>query len=220
MGGQFFTSDTHFTHAMVGRLRGFDTAPDHDEAIVANWNAAVGRDDTVWHLGDVGLGKPAEILPWVARLNGTIHLITGNHDAPWPAHRDAHRTQRLWLQYFASIQQYARRKIDGTEVLLSHFPYYGDHSDEDRHTQYRLRDEGKWLLHGHTHGAERAQVDALPFTPFRGEPQWRGKMVHVGLDAWNLRPVAAETISKIITDLDATQNAVADCPTPRVQLDP
>lgn len=206
MGGQFFTSDTHFTHAMVAGLRGFDTADEHDQAIVANWNATISRDDTVWHLGDVGLGKPAEILPWVARLNGKIHLITGNHDAPWPAHRDACKSQRLWLQHFDTIQAFARRKIDGTEVLLSHFPYSGDHSGEDRHVQYRLRDEGRWLLHGHTHGTERAQFDGLPFTPHGGEPQRRGKTVHVGLDAWNLHPVAAEQITAAITEAEALMN--------------
>lgn len=48
--------------------------------------------------------------------------------------------------------------------------------------QYRLRDEGRWLLHGHTHQPERI----------------RGREIHVGLDAWDLAPVNEGTIAKLI----------------------
>ena len=148
-GGIWFTSDTHFRHAMVAQIRGFSSAEEHDEAVIGRWNEAVKAADTVWHLGDVGMRSG--FLPLVGRLNGTIHLIAGNHDAAWPGHRDAYKHQREWLEHFASVQAFARRKIGGHQVLLSHFPYEGDHTAEDRCGQYRLRDEGLWLLHGHTH---------------------------------------------------------------------
>lgn len=206
-GGIFYTSDTHFCHKMVAGLRGFGSAGEHDEAVIANWNATVAPGDTVWHLGDVGLGKAAVILPCVDRLNGTIHLITGNHDAPWPAHRDSFRHQRLWLGWFATVQAFARRKIGTTHVLLSHFPYDGDHTAGDRASQYRLRDEGMWLLHGHTHGKERlGQPSYIHAATGPDEPPLvtvRGRAVHVGLDAWDLRPVAGEVIGKLIAAEDA-----------------
>lgn len=183
-GGTWFTSDTHFRHAMVAELRGFATAGEHDEAIIANWNDWVDPGDTVWHLGDVGMSRG--FLPLVDRLHGTIHLITGNHDAVWPGHRDSHKRQREWLGHFASVQAFARRKIAGRHVLLSHFPYEGDHTAEDRHEQYRLRDEGLWLLHGHTHWQHI---------------QWHdGRQVHVGLDAWDLRPLALSDLERVITE--------------------
>lgn len=201
-GGTWYTSDTHFRHALVSGLRGFPGKDEHDAAITRNWNAVVRPEDTVWHLGDVGLGRTPEILACAGRLNGTIHLVTGNHDDPWPGHRDAHRRQAIWLGAFASVQAFARRKIGGRHVLMSHFPYAGDSQDEDRFGQFRLRDEGAWLLHGHTHGTERARVGDLPFVPFGGEPQWRGKMIHVGLDAWDLRPVPEHVIAKLISGED------------------
>jgi calcineurin-like phosphoesterase family protein len=208
----WYTADTHFTHRMVAELRGFASSAGHDEVIVANWNAVVGRDDTVWHLGDVGLGKPALILPWAARLNGAIHLITGNHDAVWPGHRDSHKHQREWLEHFASVQSFARRKIGGRYVLLSHFPYDGDHTAEDRHRQFRLRDEGTWLLHGHTHGRERLGQVTLPPVTFGGEGAWRGRQLHVGLDAWDLRPVPQCEVERLIAERTALETAAPDMP--------
>jgi calcineurin-like phosphoesterase family protein len=201
----WFTSDTHFTHKMVAGLRGFATSAEHDEAIVVKWNQVVRPEDTVWLLGDVGLGKAALILPWADRLNGTIHLVTGNHDACWPAHRDAFKHQRQWLDHFASVQQYARLKLNGRYVLLSHFPYQGDSGEHagDRHSQYRLRDEGMWLLHGHTHGTERLTLSSLPVVTFGGEPEWCSQQVHVGLDAWDLAPVSANTVAELIAKSEA-----------------
>jgi len=185
MSGTWFTSDTHFDHQLVGGLRGFDSPGEHDAAVVANWNAVVRPDDTVWHLGDVGMGRLSRFAEWIGMLHGEIHLITGNHDACAPIHRGAHKHQRQWLSTgFASIQAYARLRINGKSVLLSHFPYRGsgDHTAEERYTQYRFVDDGNWLLHGHTHSTERQQ----------------GRQVHVGLDAWGLKPVSVDTIAELI----------------------
>ena len=63
---------------------------------------------------------------------------------------------------------------------MSHFPYDGDHVEGgDRATQWRLHDEGVILLHGHTHSADRVSLSRAGTT-----------QIHVGLDAWGLRPVA------------------------------
>jgi calcineurin-like phosphoesterase family protein len=205
----WFTSDTHFCHAMVANLRGFETAGGHDEALIQRWNEAVRPGDVVWHLGDVGMSRG--FLPLVDRLNGTKHLITGNHDAVWPGHRDSHKHQREWLQYFASVQAFARRRIAGQQVLMSHFPYRGDHTETERHEQYRLRDEGLWLIHGHTHSTERTTLPTwlhIAVGPGDiGEALPRGRQVHVGVDAWDLRPVPLDAVEKIIAR--ATEPALA-----------
>ncbi|HUK71381.1 MAG TPA: metallophosphoesterase family protein [Streptosporangiaceae bacterium] len=199
MGGIWFTSDTHFRHKMVAGLRGFETPEAHDYEIVRRWNAAVRPEDAVWHLGDVGMGKTDDAF-WacVDALNGTKHLITGNHDAAWPGHRDSHKRQREWLDHFASVQALARRRIGEHHVLLSHFPYQGDHTEVDRCGQYRLRDLGMWLLHGHTHSKERRG----PFHPgiamLGAEPQPVMRQLHVGLDAWDLTPVPLHVVEREI----------------------
>jgi calcineurin-like phosphoesterase family protein len=52
-----------------------------NEALVANWNNLVGKDDVVYHLGDFGFGPPAKLLEARKQLNGKIILIKGNHDS-------------------------------------------------------------------------------------------------------------------------------------------
>src|SRR4051794_33181392 len=81
----FFTSDTHFGHAGARGLfrRPFESMAAMDAAMLERWNATVGPDDEVWHLGDFAVGLPettmAELL---GALHGRKHLITGNNDSP------------------------------------------------------------------------------------------------------------------------------------------
>jgi calcineurin-like phosphoesterase family protein len=131
------------------------------------------------------MGRLARFEDRLDQLHGEIHLIAGNHDACSPIHRQAHKHQAEWLRRrFASIQAYARRRIRGANVLLSHYPYRGagDHTAEERYSQYRLVDEGLWLLHGHIHSAQKR----------------RRRQIHVGLDAWDLSPVSIDTIAELI----------------------
>jgi calcineurin-like phosphoesterase family protein len=186
MSDVWFTSDTHFSHRLVARLRGYDDVEAYNDLLVRNWNEVVGKDDVVWHLGDVGLGRDSVVLDQVRRLNGRVQLVTGNHDPCWPAHRRARVAQRAWMQVFESVQAFAKIKLGQREVLMSHFPYQGDHTAEDRYSQFRLRDEGLWLLHGHVHSPEKSN----------GYPH----QLHVGLDAWDLHPVDLGTVTRWIRD--------------------
>lgn len=168
---------------MVGK-RGFTDPDEHDWTIIKRHNEIVTPDDIVWMHGDVGLGSDDQVLTLASALNGEKHLITGNHDRCWPGHRDAHKHQRQWLEVFASVQAFARRRIGDHEVLLSHLPYDGDHTPEDRHTQFRLRDEGLWLLCGHVHGLWKVHPG--------------GRQINVGLDVWELAPVAEDVLAKMM----------------------
>jgi calcineurin-like phosphoesterase family protein len=81
----FFTSDTHFGDPRVLRIdkRPFKTIPEHDAALMANWNAVVSPEDEVWHLGDFALHvRPERVDELLGLLNGRKHLITGNNDGP------------------------------------------------------------------------------------------------------------------------------------------
>ena len=72
----FFTSDTHFNAERTLELskRPFKSVEDMNNALVDNWNAIVGKDDHVYHLGDFGDYEFAQ------KLNGHIHLIFGNYE--------------------------------------------------------------------------------------------------------------------------------------------
>lgn len=173
----------HFGHEHVAGLRGFSSAAEHDEEIARRWNEAVRPEDTVWVPGDVALGKRTETLKIFSRLNGVKHLIWGNHDNCHPHHRNAWKYHKMYLEYFETIQAFAEHRIAGQRVMISHFPYSGDHTGSERELQYRLRDEGRFLLHGHLHRPERITSP---------------REIHVGLDAWDLKPVTQHVISTII----------------------
>lgn len=77
-------SDSHFGHLNIIKYcnRPFDDVETMNETIIKNWNNTVSKDDLVFHLGDVILGRNAkenmkEIIP---KLNGKKILIRGNHD--------------------------------------------------------------------------------------------------------------------------------------------
>ena len=182
-----FSSDWHFLHRKVSEIRGFASVKEHDEYLVKSINSVMKDDDILMCCGDVAMGKDGDDgLEYVSRIRGRKQLITGNHDPVFPGHRDARKHQRAWLEVFESVQAYARVRLAGKDVLLSHFPYHGDHTEHERYLQYRLRDEGNWLIHGHTHSA--VQYDSVV----------RPRMVHVGVDAWDMKPVSDQQVIKII----------------------
>lgn len=183
MSRNFYWSDLHLGHDKVAQLRGFDSTAAHDAHIFDRWEAAVTKRDTVWVLGDLAMASPRLALALIETLPGTKHLILGNHDAAHPMHRNAHRQQKRYLQAFDSVQTMARHKLAGKDFLLSHHPYRGDSgAHEDRHTQYRLRDEGMPLIHGHVH------------------EEWlvNGYQVNVGVDRWMDGPATTEEILEVL----------------------
>jgi len=151
---RYYTSDLHIGHDFVAGTRGFKDADEMDSFMVDSWNAVVRDRDHVWVLGDVTAGgfndRHIEVLD---ALNGTKHLVSGNHDKCHPMHRNAHVQAKKYMRCFDTVQSVAEHRIDGRRVLLSHFPYTGDHYEADRYEQWRLRDEGGFLLCGHVHSA-------------------------------------------------------------------
>lgn len=193
MSDVFYTSDLHFGHVYMAKLRGFSSVEAHDNHIVESWNRAVTKRDHVWILGDLALGGPKDWWEPVIRLNGTKHLVFGNHDEGWAGNRGAYSKRFHYTcagGTFASVQDFAVRKIGGVHVMLSHFPYEGDHSERDRYLGFRLRDCEAPILHGHTHSAGVVSLTAK-----------RTLQVHVGWDAWH-RPVSTNEIHHILVSED------------------
>jgi calcineurin-like phosphoesterase family protein len=191
MTNTFYTSDPHFGHKRVSELRGFDNIEEHDSHLIEQWDKHVKPDDTVWILGDLCMSDLDGALHIMKFLNGKKHLIWGNHDVGSPIHKGAFKHQRQYLEVFETVQPYAKIKLNGQYVVMSHYPYLGtgaDHTTEARYSQWRLPDEGLALMHGHVHN-----TDQLHYSD-KGTPQ-----IHVGLDAWDLAPVSINTIIKILT---------------------
>ena len=81
MSNVYVISDLHFSHKNMAIKRGFQTAEEHDEHIIEQWNNIVNKKDTVWILGDITMEKSG---PYVLldRLNGIKKVVLGNHDQP------------------------------------------------------------------------------------------------------------------------------------------
>jgi calcineurin-like phosphoesterase family protein len=180
MSKRLFTADTHLGHTLMARIRGFASVDEHDNAIIANWNREVGTSDQVIVAGDAVMGIRRLTLPLFRQMNGRKFLIAGNHDDCWPGHSNALSRMRPYLEVFEAVQPFMRLTVEGQTVLVSHFPYHADRNDQPRYTQYRLRDEGNWLLHGHTHSTTR---------------RTSAREIHIGMDAWGLTPVSEARIA-------------------------
>jgi len=71
-------ADTHFNHDKVATY--CQRPPDFTQRLIDRWNERVEAIDTVIHLGDVGIGKKANIELILRQLPGKKILIRGNHD--------------------------------------------------------------------------------------------------------------------------------------------
>ena len=192
----YFTSDTHFGHKNIIRFcdRPFKDVNEMNEILVKNWNDTVGVDDTVYFLGDFAMSfTPVETI--TPRLNGRKILIAGNHDHCHPTHKKSNTMDK----FIEEQQNYALAgwdsvcitdyiNIGGEVVTLSHFPYKEDNTDANfpnsNFDKHRRKDDGGWLLCGHIH------------------EKWRtkGRMINVGVDVWDYKPVSIDVIKGIIND--------------------
>lgn len=173
----FFTSDTHFGHKKVIEFckRPFRDTQEMEETIIKNWNSIVKPNDLVFHLGDVffcGKTKAKEIMD---QLNGRKILIRGNHDW-WKDEK--------YIQLGFERVSDAGYSISEWDAQMSHFPYKGEEIDE-RIFDHQLFDDGRWLLHGHVHCAWKTKK----------------KMINVGVDVWDFKPVSEDEIMKIISNI-------------------
>jgi len=76
----FFTSDTHFGHKNILKYcnRPFVNVEEMDEVMIERWNGRIGKNDSVYHLGDFSFSSNPKT--YFERLNGKKILIIGNHD--------------------------------------------------------------------------------------------------------------------------------------------
>ena len=79
---KWFISDTHFSHGNIIRYasRPFLTVDEMDHKLIENWNAFVKPEDTVFFLGDFGMGTTDFLARLCSRLQGYKICIRGNHD--------------------------------------------------------------------------------------------------------------------------------------------
>lgn len=131
---KWFISDTHFFHNNIIKYcsRPFANADEMNSKMISNWNKVVGKNDYVYHLGDVACGYGGDdraLAELLFSLNGQKRLIVGNHDhLKSPALHKAFEKIDLW------------KGFKDEDFTCVHIPLM----------QSQLRD-GKFCVHGHIH---------------------------------------------------------------------
>lgn len=172
----YFTSDLHFCHDkdFVWQVRGFESIDEMNAEIVRKWNELVYPDDDVYVLGDLTLGNVEEGLKLIAKLNGYLHIIRGNHDTDTKANRYLELPNVVSVE-FATVYKYKKAIF-----WLSHYPTITANYDDDKPWAKHLV-----CLFGHTHQEQ----------PFYNDNPY---MFNVGMDAHNCTPISIEKIIETI----------------------
>lgn len=189
----FVTSDQHFGHTNVIRYcnRPYSSVEEMNEAMIAEWNAVVGPEDTVYHLGDfsMSLGAMRAATP---RLNGRKILIVGNHDHCHPVHKKHLKAEQKYIEAgWSEVKLKEQINTPSGPVLLYHLPFAAAKEEPGvtlRYADYRLKYEGVPLLHGHVHSSYL----------------YRSRGYNVGVDQHGMRPIpldyAAEKLYSLIRE--------------------
>jgi calcineurin-like phosphoesterase family protein len=161
---------------------------------IQQWNKQVKPWDIVYSLGDmfwntVPKKKIREILQ---QLNGEIHLVIGNHDKL--------TVQQALRLGFRSACYECILKIAGKYCRVSHYPYrfskikhYKTLFKEflkgtlknrgfARHMEKRPVNDGRFLIHGHSHSKEKVN----------------GNAINVAVTAWKYKLASLTDIEKLI----------------------
>jgi len=174
---KWIISDTHFLHENIkkycGRTDGFN------KEIIKNWNSVIGKDDAVFHLGDLaaGLGRVEngyeKLKKIMNMLNGNIVLIRGNHD-----YFEASKFKRD-----LNIKAVTDYHIEG-EFFMCHYPliidsYMKNHLKPivESLTEAYKQSGCKYIVHGHSH-----------LTKFGGN------RINVSVDLTGMKPILFENL--------------------------
>ena len=131
-------SDTHFFHENIGRY--CDRPYGWQEAIIENWNRLIQPEEIVFHLGDLALGKKANIEGLVPLLRGKLYLIRGNHDR---CSKAFYQRQEITLV----PDPYRMDHPSGLKLIFSHRPIVP-------------LEPGVLNLHGHVHNSPTPELGA------------------------------------------------------------
>ena len=168
-----FTSDHHFGHKNIIEFskRPFASVEEMNEVMIARWNEKIGADDHVYHLGDIALMPPNKLRPLLGRLNGKIHLITGNHES----------SALDCAERFEWIKDYHELTLDDPDahmgqqfIVLFHYAM----------RVWNASHYGTWHLYGHSHGD-------LP-------DDEKSRSFDVGVDCHNFYPLTYPDVKRIM----------------------
>lgn len=172
--GVFFTADPHFGHANIIQFckRPFNTVTEMDATILENINAAVGRYDRLYILGDFCLvGRQSEhylkkCVEYRRRIEcPDVVLIVGNHDRP---------KLEGFRELFTEIHDLLDAYVEDQRITLCHYAM----------RVWNQSHRGAWQLYGHDHGTLADDPKLLAFD--------------VGVDCWDFKPLSFRQVREVM----------------------
>ena len=187
-----FYSDPHFGHHNIIRFsdRPFKDVDDMTEGLIARYNEVVAPNEFVLWCGDASMKISVPQFREIRdRLNGDMGLVRGNHDPK--------SISKCLNMGFDFVVEEMFLRMGSRVCRVKHYPYAlspqqkrylierGHHID-DRYPDLRPpRVKGEVLIHGHTHQSHKVE----------------GTMVHVGVDAWDYRPVPWTQVADLVSQI-------------------
>ena len=181
----FFTADQHFGHENIIEYcnRPFSSVEEMDEEMIRRWNEKVGKDDTVFHLGDFTLGSQHQAAYYWEQLSGFIYILnnTWHHDKRWINVQAPYMDPRMPYYNSKGISIIAKPPLCVLEpmeartevpIVLCHYPL----------ARWDRGHYGSWHLHGHSHS----------------QYQTPGLIYDVGVDNNDFYPVSLDQVVEIM----------------------
>lgn len=186
----WFTSDLHFGHENVIGFcnRPWKNVESMNEGLIQRWNSRVEPHHLVYVVGDFAFCNSTDRSFILSRLNGIKILVQGNHDKG-----------HVCPKGFSSMISSFEMSIAGQKVHISHYPpkYTGVKGLWYKYVLKKVPkyldrmppNDGGWFIHGHTHDKSK----------------FKGRCIHVGVDAWDYYPVSLKEISSYIQKYENTK---------------
>ncbi len=173
----FYTSDLHLGHKSVLKCRTmYETVEEMNEALIANWNKKVHKNDTIYILGDLSYRSETPVKNYLERLKGNKYLILGNHDRDWLRKI----SEEELSQYFSGIDSLVTFKMNKTKITLCHYPML-----EWSGSRY-ASNGSSYLIHGHIHSTKNEIYEYIK----KNQPT----ALNCGVDVNHLEPVTFEEL--------------------------
>lgn len=190
----WFTSDHHFGHNGIIQYAGrpFENVEEMDETMIRKWNEKVNDKDAVYYLGDFALHRPERLKEILKRLNGSIYLITGNHEVSALACK----------KRFEWVKDYYELKVnDDTvkggkqKIVLFHYSI----------RNWNGKGKGSFHLYGHAHGTLEEDMNSLSFD--------------IGVDNHDFYPLEYQEVKAIMLKKESALQIIRRDPTESTSIE-
>ena len=189
----FITSDWHFDHnnicgkdGFVSTRTHFESVEEMNEEIIKQINSVATKEDVLYHLGDIGLGKPKRLFELLERINPRIVLIAGNHDSFSKTMKyiakNNYVVDKNGNMRYTIYEVGTHHKQNGKVYLLSHYPLgLGDQRINLRNFCGHIHENAPYGANVMNVGVDSPELpDDLPF----GQPLRIEKAIEVVEEKW------------------------------------